>query len=256
MAPSAGPATTDADALQQLCEEGSELLIQTRYLEAERTLAEAERRAWAARDWDTLARLYMPLQEARRQRRQRCGEGVAVFDLVADNPDDVPDAAHILARYPHGQLLVAGWGDVRPAVEVRRLAADRGVYVESFLAAAYPIVGEDAPLVVIVALEGAKLPAPVPRTKAALQAMLPPGSLTIPARELPTGDRRGDTGTYADVMALWEKLHRPYLAAADAEPDRVRRMEGYRTTARVDYACELAHQRLSGVAGELVRGEG
>ena len=35
--------------------------------------------------------------------------------------------------------------------------------------------------------------------------------------------------------------------------DAVRRIEHYRNTIRVDYACELAHQKLSGVARELSR---
>ena len=54
-------------------------------------------------------------------------------------------------------------------------------------------------------------------------------------------------------MALWERLHAPFLAAADAQTDPVRQIEGYRLTARVDYASELAHQKLSHVAHELAR---
>ena len=54
-------------------------------------------------------------------------------------------------------------------------------------------------------------------------------------------------------MALWERLYAPYLAAADAEVDPVAKMEGYRQTIRVDYACELAHQKLSDVAKALAR---
>jgi hypothetical protein len=245
--------TTDLDGLQVLCEEGSALLVGTRYLQAERVLAEAERLAWAARDWDTLARLYMPLQEARRQRRQRCGEGVVVLDLVCDGPDDCPDADQILAREPHGQLLVAGWGDASASRRVRELAADRELYVETFLAAAYPVAGESALWVVIVPDASAVLPPAVPRAKADLLAALPPGCLAVSSREMPVGPRLGSPATYAEVMALWEKLHRPFLAAADAEPDPVRRMQAYRATIAVDYACELAHQRLSDVAHALAR---
>ena len=66
----------ETSKIEQLCEHGQDQLSRMEYLEAERTLAAAEEIAWWARDWDTLARLYMPLQEARRQRRQRCGEGI------------------------------------------------------------------------------------------------------------------------------------------------------------------------------------
>ena len=80
--------------VQALCEQGQQLLMETRYWDAERALAQAERIAWEARDWDTLARLYMPLQEARRQRRQRCGEGVIALDLLAEGASDQIDHGH------------------------------------------------------------------------------------------------------------------------------------------------------------------
>ena len=52
---------------------------------------------------------------------------------------------------------------------------------------------------------------------------------------------------------MWERLHTPFLAAADAQSDPVAKMEGYRSTIRVDAACELAHQKLSDVAREMAR---
>jgi hypothetical protein len=246
------------DALQELCEEGQRLLMRTEYLDAEAALAEAERRAWAARDWETLARLYMPLQECRRQRRQRCGEGIVRLDLIANGPRDRLDAEAILASHPHGQLLVAGWGEVAPAARVRELAAERKLYVETFLAAVYPVTTDASPagqsrIVVLIPSAEGHLPDPTPRSKTALYAMLPPQALALPVRELPAGDRRGDTKTYAEVMALWEKLHRPFLATADAEPDLARRMAAYRATLAVDYACELAHQKLSTAAHGMAR---
>ena len=98
-------------ALQDLCESGQALLMEARYLEAERALSAAEHEAWASRDWETLARLYMPLQEARRQRRQRCGEGLVVLDLLAAGPDDNVDGRRIVdARLDQGHII----GD-RPA---------------------------------------------------------------------------------------------------------------------------------------------
>src|SRR6188768_1437288 len=90
------------DNLQDLCEQGQERLMATDYWGAERLLAKAERLAWDAQDFDTLARLYMPLQEARRQRRQRCGEGLVVLDLLSEGPDDHVDGRRIIENYPHG----------------------------------------------------------------------------------------------------------------------------------------------------------
>src|SRR4051794_33841861 len=98
--------------LQSLCELGQQQLMRTEYLEAEITLAEAEAQAWTNRDFATRARLSMPLQEARRQRRQRCGEGVVHLDLLATSPADKLDGRHVVQNYPHGQLLVAGWASI------------------------------------------------------------------------------------------------------------------------------------------------
>src|SRR3954468_24616848 len=149
--------SSPSPSLQNLCELGSAQLMQTQYLAAEGTLASAEEQAWANRDWDTLARLYMPLQEARRQRRQRCGEGVVALNLVAQGSHDAIDGRRIVENFPHGQLLVAGWRSIEPAVQVRRLAAEHGLYVETFLGAAFPVGGKMA--VVIVPLDDAELPA-------------------------------------------------------------------------------------------------
>jgi hypothetical protein len=237
--------------LQDLCELGSEQLIETRYLEAEATLSRAEEEAWAKRDWDTLARLYMPLQEARRQRRQRCGEGVVALDLVAQGPHDTVDGRRIVENFPHGQLLVAGWKSIEPAVQVRRLAAEHGLYVETFLGAVFPVGGKTA--VVIVPLEEAQLPTGEFSTLAELEKQLPQHSLVAEPSAIVKGQRRGTPQTFGEVMALWERLHAPFLAVADAENDLLRQIERYRLTARVDYACELAHQKLSDAAHRLAR---
>ena len=240
------------DALQKLCETGQEALMRMDYLRAEAALVEAERHAWAARDWDTLARLYMPLQEARRQRRLRCGEGTVALDLVAEGPNDRVDGRRVVENHPHGQLLVAGWGTIEPALRVRELQAGHALFVETFLAAVYPVGSGRA--VAIVPTEEVRLPDPSPRQSIdSLLAELPPHSIVLNADELPRGRVRGTTETYARVMDLWERLHLPFLAAADMQADPVQRIEQYRRTIRVDYACELAHQKLSDVSRDLGR---
>src|SRR3954463_15550597 len=102
------------EQLQEQCELGQRELMATNYLAAEKILIEAERVALEQNQFETLARLYMPLQEARRQRRQRCGEGTVCLDLIAQGPDDEISAPRILDKYPFGQLLVAGWGTIQP----------------------------------------------------------------------------------------------------------------------------------------------
>jgi hypothetical protein len=241
----------DAD-LQALCERGQSQLMEMAYLQAEASLERAEELAWVARDFDTLARLYMPLQEARRQRRQRCGEGAVRMDLIARGPQDEPDAERIVEDIPHGQLLVAGWGSIAPAVQIRQLQKERGLYLETYLAAAYPITGGSR-AVVIVPLADVALPPAQEGPIDALLPKLPPHCIVLHESELPRASPRGTYETYAWTMALWERLHLPYLAAADMQADPIQKIEHYRRTIRVDYACELAHQKLSDVAKRLAR---
>jgi hypothetical protein len=225
-----------SDDLQSLCELGSQLLAETRYLEAEETLVRAEAIARRAGDWDTLARLYMPLQETRRQRRQCCGEGVVKLDLIAAGPEEVLDPEHIVARYPHGQLLIAGWESLAPALRVRELARERRLYLETFLASVHRVA--DARVVVIYPSADVS----------------PPAKCTVLRDDdLPSGERKGTTQTYAEVMDLWERLHAPMLRHADQTADPIARIEAYRRTIDIDYACEFAHQRLSETARLVAR---
>jgi hypothetical protein len=235
-----------------LCEQGQELLMRMEYLKAESLLVQAEHQAFASRDWDLLARLYMPLQETRRQRRQRCGEGIVCLDLLAESAADKIEPRHIVEHYPHGQLLVGGWGSIAPAIGVRDLAARRQLYVETFLAAVYPTDSERT--TVIVPTPDSPLPQLQPMSLDQLRAQLPPRCIVLSDHELPSGPRKGTYETYGEMMSLWERLHAPFLAAADATSDPLQRIEGYRRTIEVDYACELAHQKLSDVAKMLARG--
>jgi len=243
------PANQD---LQSLCDLGQSQLMQMEYLAAEQTLLEAERLAIAQNDYDTLGRLYMPLQETRRQRRQRCGEGVVCLDLIAEGADDRVEGRRIVENYPHGQLLVAGWASIEPAMKVRELQRQHDLYVETFLAAAYPMGAARA--VAIVPLPDVSLPsANDVGSVNDLIRKLPPHSIVLSENELPRGVRKGTWQTYAEVMAMWERLHAPFLAAADSQPDALGKIAGYRKTIDVDYACELAHQKLSDTSRNMSR---
>jgi hypothetical protein len=241
----------DERQLQDQCELGQAQLMRMQYLAAERTLAAAEKFAWERKDFDALARLYMPLQEGRRQRRQRCGEGIVRLDLLARGTDDRIDARDIVEKYPNGQLLVAGWGSLEPALQVRRLQSQRDLYLDTFLASVYPMDG--GRIVVIVATDDSPLPPPDPMPLEELRRRLPPHSLILPGNQLLQGPMRGDTRTWGMIMALWERLHAPFLAATDAQSDPLLKIAGFRKTIEVDYACELAHQHLSDVARQLCK---
>jgi hypothetical protein len=241
-----------ATDLQSLCELGQRQLIDMRYLDCQRTLVEAERLAREREDFDTLARLYMPLQECRRQRRQRAGEGVVRLDFLAAAPSDELDAQRIARDVPHGQLLLAGWGTLAPAARLREIAARDALYLDVFLAAAFPIAGGGR-AVVIAPTDDVRLPAPDPMPIDALLLGLPAHCIILRDAQLPPGPRPGSPQTYGEVMALWERLATPFLAAGDMLMDPIRKIEAYRRAICVDYACELAHQNLAAVARQLDR---
>ena len=244
---------SEAHDLQVMCETGQRRLVETDYLGAGRVLARAELLAWNARDWDTLSRLYMPLQEARRQRRQKCGEGVIKLDCVARSPAETLVPESLVAAFPHGQLLVAGWGTIEPSVSLRRLAAEQELYVETYLAAAYPAGPWGRFVVAIVPTADVALPPADGRPLDRLLATLPPFSVIVSDADVVPGERHGSDATFAETMARWEQLHAPFLADAKQRVDPVQRMSGYRRAIEVDYACELAHQFLSSDARRMTR---
>jgi hypothetical protein len=238
------------EALQSACEQGQRELMETRYLDAVHTLVAAEAAAWTARDFDTLARLYLPLQESRRQARQRCGEGIVDLSIIAADDAHPFDPGKLADKHPHGQLLIAEWMSTTPAARLREIAGEKKLYVETFLAAVYP--ARETMMLIVLPLPDWTMP-PAGMSRLDLLDRLPYGSITLDPEVLPLGSRHGSTETYAEVMALWEQLHRPFLDAADAEKDPIRKMERYRKAIAVDPACELAHQHLADVARELAR---
>jgi len=76
--------------IDELMESASEALAQTRYFECERLAAEALERAHAERDFERMARILMPLQEARRHKRQQAIDVGTVTILDDEVPEDEP----------------------------------------------------------------------------------------------------------------------------------------------------------------------
>lgn len=241
-----------SEAIQAICEKGQDLLASQKYVEAEQNLVRAEREAFHLQDWDTLARLYMPLQEARRQRRQRTFEGVIRLDLLAQGPSDVIEGRHVIENFPQGQLLVAGWGTLEPALQVRKLQGRFGLYIDVFLAAKYPLIG-GGHAVVIVPHEHGVLPDLSPRRLAEMPSMMPPHSIILREEDIPAGPLPPDARLQATIQTWWERLHTPFLQDARNCRDLRRRIDSYRRVLRVDYGCEFAHQELALTARELAR---
>lgn len=239
--------------LQQVCARGQELLEHQEYVDAEQTLVSAEREALRLKDWDTLSRLYMPLQEARRQRRQRTmSGGVICLDLVSQGPSDVIEGRHVLDNYAHGQLLVAGWGTIVPALQARKLQARFKLYVDVFLAAKFPLIG-GGHAVVIFPHENVVVPDLSPRRFAELSTVMPAHVISLREEELPAGVHPSGSELQKRIDDWWQRLHLPFLADARNTADLKARIDAYRKVIRIDYACELAHQELAATARELAR---
>ena len=245
------PDAAQSQSIQSLCEQGQAALLTTDYLAAERYLVAAENLAWDAKDYDAITRLYMPLQEARRQRRQRCSDGV--FATISKRSiNETIDPAAVAKENPLGQLIVAGFGTITPVTELRTIADQQQLYLDLPLAASYVVGGET--VILFVPLPDVTLPdAEKIDSIDALLRKAPPHSVIVPLDAIAPDRPLGDSGTFGYLMNLWETLHAPFLAMADGATDPHQKLALYRQTIRVDYACEFAHQRLSDTARLLSR---
>jgi len=107
------------ESVHELMERATALLVKMDYAASERLSLEALALCRAAEDWTTYARVVMPLQEARRQRRlNACDAGVMIGGLDAA-PGPGQAGVWIAEGVTRGQ-----------AAEVDQAARDRGDAVE------------------------------------------------------------------------------------------------------------------------------
>lgn len=215
--------------VQAALEQGERQLMQMQYLQAEQTLAEAERDAWNQHDFYALSRVYLPLQESRRQRRQRALDGPIRLDLVAQGAEDHLQANRVIENFRGGTVLVAGWMSLEPAIQTRRLATQQGLYLDVFLGAVYPLNGRRKIWIARRWTDAA------PADLASDDFSFDEPIVRISAAE------------------LWERLHAQALAEAGAERNPLKQIEAYRKTIQIDYACERAHQNIAFLARDLHR---
>src|SRR6185295_19413109 len=120
-------------ALFRLWDEGQKALATTRYTAARRALEAAESIAWRERDAQSLARLYLPLLEARRLIRYQAAEG----RVEIDNGEPAISARSCVKEFlflaqDAGTLLLAAsrvHGD-RAVVEIRQASQRTGKRIE------------------------------------------------------------------------------------------------------------------------------
>lgn len=118
-----------SSTIDQLMEQASKALAETDYLACERLCDQALAMAMEAEDFDRAGRIILPLQEARRQRRQIAGEaGVIMLGEPRLEPERILEThsagCFMLAHPPYDPTDVAS---------LRRQAAEKGRYAEAML---------------------------------------------------------------------------------------------------------------------------
>lgn len=132
--------------IDRIMDQASESLVANRYLECEQLCTAAVVKARAAGDFERLARIMLPLQEARRQRRQIAEDaGTIILNGLRREPDAVLD------EHPRGCLLLtdppyaAADGDaLREAARRRELFVEVLVMDDAALTAAFCAAMENA----------------------------------------------------------------------------------------------------------------
>lgn len=156
-----------AARIDETMERASEALARTEYFEAESLCLRALYMAHRAEDFERMARICLPLQEARRQKRLMAIDAGRVF--VVSRPEDVPRG------------LVAGRYLVQP-----------------------PMIGADARTLRELA-DRHRVPALVlcrePTTKAGLWPMVAVGPQTIRAKVLPPSDTGAPHAAWFEMAA-------------------------------------------------------
>lgn len=209
-----------AERIDEMMDKASDLLVKTKYFEAEKLAAEALQLARDEDEFERMARIIMPLQEARRQRLLKAFATKALF--IIDHEEELPEA-------------------IEP-----------GCYLLQPM-----LVGADARRLRIAALE-AKVPVAVlarePITQLRQQPIvaIAPG-LTIRAKiELPEDVEEPELEWY--IRAL-EELGDGAISSLDPEMDVIRRIDALllRLEAHPDH--EGLHQALREACEEALEKE-
>ena len=232
---------TMSSALDQVMEAASVALSRTDYLLCEQHCLEALAAARQAENWAYYAKILMPLQESRRQRRITAAEGAVRLGSTRLEGD--PDTW--LSEHPAACIVLTRPHDVRTAAALRAAATARHLNVEVLLADC----GADEPRWTLRAFTGREV------------------SCTLAAPPAPWRDRwlegqadAGDATTGGATPADWfldaaEALGDAAVAALTDHATTQQHLEGLEQCLEVVTDHEAIHHRLREVAHALARGE-
>jgi hypothetical protein len=258
--------------MQRLWDTGQRLLAGARYVPARSALELAESIAWRRRDAASLARLYLPLLEARRQIRYHAAEGLLVICNPGGRAREEKEQLDRLLRADAGTVLLtcsAGEGEAacRFAGSVQYAARRTGHWLEALilvrLAGDVRVASQADPLFAAgLAVEWTRsaeaqvgastdprlvVPLPPPGVYSAREY----GALHAVARE--------SLITAWEALALkWQRRHPPPAmdAGASGAETAWEELAWLRLALRVDPACEPVTMRLIAVAEAIERSLG
>jgi len=119
------PIAESGESLESLMDRASEALVAGRYIESEKLADEALHRAWKRGLYEMVARITLPLQEARRQRRLAAVESGELF--VVEENDVIPGSDGGVVKC--GCYVVMPSNVAADARQIRMNALEQGVAV-------------------------------------------------------------------------------------------------------------------------------
>ncbi|HVX85815.1 MAG TPA: hypothetical protein VH253_13625 [Phycisphaerae bacterium] len=246
--------------LLRLWDTGQRLLALGRYVPARTALEAAESLAWRRRDPASLARLYLPLLEARRQIRYQAVEG----QLLICNPSArAREERQQLNGFLHAEagtvLLTCAAGEGQSACRfsgsvqfaARRTARPLEALLLIRLATDVRIAAQPDPTFAAgLSIDWTKNPAaPIPATTTPnLRLPLPPPGLYDPANPLHPLARESLLAAWEALALTWQTRHPP-----PHFPDAWQELAWLRLALRIDPACEPITMRLLALAESLER---
>lgn len=215
-------AKAHAEKLDRLMEEASAALVATQYFHAERLAAEALSLAHQSRDFERMARIVMPLQEARRLRRQQAADSKKLTRI--DN-------------YPAFEALMTGTEPLKPGcylIEPPLVGADARELREKGLHDEVPVI--------VLARE--------PETQMGLWPVVTVGPLTVRARIEPPGAKKIALSWF---LKAFEALGDAAIAQIDPEEAAEDRVEHAMDLLAAVVDHEKLHQTLRAACEEAHR---
>jgi hypothetical protein len=260
---------------------GQQHLAAARYVAARRELEAAEAVAWRDRDAHALARIYLPLLEARRQIRYNAVEGTLIVSPPAASPQQEQALLADFLAGDSGTILIACSADGGKASARRRHAAADGEQAACRFAGSVQYATQrtgrwlEALLLIRRGQEvrlasqadptfAAGLPVLWSTTQAVRESTDP--NLVIPLPPPGRYDSRTARNLHAlgreslliawEALALrWQRRHPPpHSPAAATKPNAAwDELAWLRLALRVDPACEPVNMRLITLAQALAR---